>query len=208
MERGITYVFDPSDDVSNSGHPLRFYLDLDKSIPYSHTEEIINPSSNFDIGVVGLVIFSVGHLTPRTRALNMIENTLSFQSTSDIRMGGIVSIVNAATPTTTTASSTSSSTITTTTTMLSTLALQAAFASAPSSIGTPTTAVKQNLQICQAYMGTSVNTCLCYESNPTGTSNARSGGASIPTSSSAAIRLCAAECSSSTSNDGFSGTKR
>ena len=208
MERGITYVFDPSDDVSNSGHPLRFYLDLDKSIPYSHTEEIIYPSSNFDIGVVGLVIFSVGHLTPRTRALNMIENTLSFQSTSDIRMGGIVSIVNAATPTNTAASSTSSSTITTTTTMLSTLALQAAFASAPSSIGTPTTAVKQNLQICQAYMGTSVNTCLCYESNPTGTSNARSGGASIPTSSSAAIRLCAAECSSSTSNDGFSGTKR
>ena len=208
MERGITYVFDPSNDVSNSGHPLRFYLDLDKSIPYSHTEEIIYPSSNFDIGVVGLVIFSVGHLTPRTRALNMIENTLSFQSTSDIRMGGIVSIVNAATPTNTAASSTSSSTITTTTTMLSTLALQAAFASAPSSIGTPTTAVKQNLQICQAYMGTSVNTCLCYESNPTGTSNARSGGASIPTSSSAAIRLCAAECSSSTSNDGFSGTKR
>ena len=208
MERGITYVFDPSDDVSNSGHPLRFYLDLDKSIPYSHTEEIMYPSSNFDTGVVGPVIFSVGPLTPRTRALNMIENTLSFQSTSDIRMGGIVSIINAATDATTATSSSTTTTTTTTTTMLSTLALQAAFASAPSSIGTPTTAVKQNLQICQSYMGTSVNTCLCYESNPTGTSNARSGGASIPSSSSAAIRLCAAECSASTSNDGFSGTKR
>ena len=91
--------------------------------------------------------------------------------------------------------------------LLSANALSAAFVSAPKSIGTPATAVKQDLNICKAYMGAGTNTCLCYESNPSGTSNARSGIASTKPSSSKSIRLCAAECSSDGLNDGFKGTQ-
>lgn len=87
------------------------------------------------------------------------------------------------------------------------MALRSAFASAPPSIGSPSTAVKQDLQVCQAYMGDHVNTCLCYESNPSGTNSPRSGVASSTPSSSAAIRLCAAECGSAHDNDGFAGTR-
>ena len=55
-------------------------------------------------------------------------------------------------------------------------------------------------------MGTDVNTCLCYESNPSGSSSARSGVSSTTSSSSASIRLCAAECGAEILHDAFQGT--
>jgi hypothetical protein len=123
-------------------------------------------------------------------------------------MGGIATITaaTAATPSRSSAATPASVSVSAAR-ALSPMALRSAFASAPPSIGSPSTAVKQDLQVCQAYMGDHVNTCLCYESNPSGTNSPRSGVASSTPSSSAAIRLCAAECGSAHDNDGFAGTR-
>ena len=208
LSRGTTYVFDQTNHVSNQGHPLRFYHTNDRVLLYGHKEDVRYPSTG--INVVGITRLIVGDLTPRTYAPGT-PSSLSYQASNSNRMGGIATIVDPIIITGTTAATVDSSSASTTasasaTVALSANALVAAFASAPPSIGSPATAVKQDLNICKAYMGIHMNTCLCYEANPSGTSDIRTGVASSSPSSSASIRLCAAECSSEKINDGFKGT--
>ena len=93
LSKGLTYIFDQTNHVSNQGHPLRFYLTNDRILLYGHKEDITYPSvGNNDINI-GITTFVVGKLTPRTYAPGT-PNSLSFQSSTSNRMGGIATIVD------------------------------------------------------------------------------------------------------------------
>ena len=93
LTKGLTYIFDQTNHVSNQGHPLRFYLTNDRILLYGHKEDITYPSvGNNDINI-GITKFVVGKLTPRTYAPGT-PNSLSFQSSTSNRMGGIATIVD------------------------------------------------------------------------------------------------------------------
>jgi hypothetical protein len=238
--RGMSYIFDQTMSVSNSGHPLRLYLTNEKTMLYNNDEDVSffgaltsfgilaclylpahfppffpSPSTNYycqveypseDPSVVGRTSLRVDALTPRTHAA-ATPNRLSYQCALHNRMGGIATIVDhltgsyvptsslvGAAPTGPVPSSTAAYYL-----QLSDEALTAAFASAPAAIGSPATAVKKDLSICQAFMGDDVdNLCLCYEQGTV--------GQATPPSSQVAVSICAATCAAKEAKDNFEGT--
>jgi hypothetical protein len=199
--RGITYTFDQTMSVSNAGHPLRFYLTNEKRTLYTNDEDVEYPSQ--DPSVVGRTSLRVDVFTPRTHSA-ATPNRLSFQCSLHNRMGGIGTIINNSSSSfhTAAASNTVPAVLSSTAAdylQLSERALAAAFASAPAAIGSPSTAVRKDLSICQAFMGDEVdNLCLCYEQ--------ANVGQAMPPSSKVTVSICAATCAANEANDNFQGS--